>query len=101
MFEVKLLIPVASNEGKKFSPSHHAQFEAAVIDRFGGITRYGAAEGAWADAGQLYRDQTIIYAIAVKSITDGGKLAEVVGYAKAHYGQLAIYITYLGQAEVL
>jgi hypothetical protein len=101
MFEVRILIPVASNEGQKFSPSHHNLFELFVVERFGGITRYGSAEGAWVDNGQLFRDQTLVYAVAMKSIADGAKLAEVVEFAKSHYGQLAIYLTYLGQSEVL
>lgn len=101
MFEVRFLIPVASNEGETFTAAHHAQFVAHAIDLFGGVTNYGSAQGAWMDKGVIYSDATIVYAVAVKSITDGSKVGELVTYAKAHYGQLAIYITYLGQAEIL
>lgn len=101
MFEVKLLIPVADDAGKTFLPAHHSQFEALLVELFEGVTRCGSAEGPWATAGRLHRDQTIVYAVAVKSIVDGAKLAEVVAFAKAHYQQLAILIAYLGQAEVL
>lgn len=101
MFEIRMLIPVASNDGATFTPGHHAQFEAMAVELFGGVTRYGSAAGLWADGGKLFRDDTIVYSVAAGSIVDGAKVAQLTTFAKAHYGQLAIYITYLGQAEVL
>lgn len=101
MFEVTILIPTADNDGKGFDPSHHAQFERLLIERFGGFTRYGEADGAWEDQGTLYRDKNLVVGIAVRTITDGAALREVVEVAKRHYRQLAIYLRYLGQVEVL
>lgn len=102
MFELHILIPTTDNAGNAFAAEDHAAFEGFVIDRFGGITLYPShAVGAWIDAGTMYRDSTRIYGIAVKSIVDGAKIAEVVAFAKAHYGQLAIFIRYLGIAEIL
>jgi hypothetical protein len=101
MFEVTLLIPVKDNEGESFTPTHHAQFEAALLDAFGGFTRYGSATGGWADAGVVYADTLVIYAVAVGSIVDAAKIGTVAQFAKVHYRQLAVYVRYLGQAEVL
>ena len=101
MFEVKILIPLASNDGDTFTQAHHEQFEATAINLFGGLTRYGAAEGSWAENGAIYRDRHLVYAVALASLTDGAKIGDLVAFAKAHYGQLAIYVTYLGQAEIL
>ncbi|RYZ17178.1 MAG: hypothetical protein EOO70_02680 [Myxococcaceae bacterium] len=101
MFEIQILIPVASNEGVTFAPAHHDAFEAFVIDRFGGLTFAGTVQGAWLDNGQLYRDTCRLYQVAVTSLTDGGKVGEVVSFAKVHYAQLAICLRYLGIVEIL
>lgn len=101
MFEVRILIPQADNEGRQFLPTHHAQFEAFLIGTFGGFTRYGEAVGGWKDGDRVYNDALTIYGVAVQSITDGAKIAEVAEMAKAHYAQEAIFLTYLGQAEIL
>lgn len=101
MFEVKILIPKDSNDGETFSAAHHAQFETAAVSLFGGVTRYGTAEGSWSEGGAIYRDRHMVYAVALASIADGAKVGELAAFARAHYSQMAIYITYLGQAEVL
>lgn len=102
MFELEILIPVADNDGRAFGAEDHAAFEAFVIDRFGGISlKETRAVGAWVDAGTIYRDETRVYVLAVKSITQGHLVAEVVAFAKTHYRQLAIYIRFLGFAEII
>lgn len=102
MFEVQFLIPLADNAGAAFSAEDHAAFEAAVLARFGGLTLYpGAAAGAWVDGGRRYDDSHRIYGVAVASLLDGDKLAAIVAFAKAHYRQEAIFLRYLGQAEVV
>ena len=102
MFEVHIFIPLKSNDGKKFPPSHHVAFEAFVLVRFEGITRLaGTAAGHWRDGSKTYSDTLIIYVIALNSIAQGHLVAEVVAFAKVHYGQEAIYVRYLGIAEIL
>lgn len=102
MFEVQILIPVASNAGQTFDPAHHTAFEAVAVALFGGITLLPAeAAGAWVEATVVYHDQTRIYMVSLKSIGDGGKVAELVAFAKVHYDQKAIYIRYLGLNEIL
>lgn len=102
MIEVTLFIPLADNDGQTFSPSDHAAFEAYATDRFGGLSRLpGEVEGKWVSEGRLYTDRLVRYVIALGSITDGGKLGEVVSFAKKHYRQEAIFVSYLGRAEIL
>jgi hypothetical protein len=57
--------------------------------------------GAWVEAGKTYHDATRIYGVALRSLVQGAQIGEVVEYAKRHYGQLAIYVRYLGLSEVL
>jgi hypothetical protein len=102
MFEVQMLIPLASNAGLDFDENHHAAFETFAIGLFGGITRVPSeAAGAWFDAGSIYRDRFRIYVLALGSIVSGAKVGEVATFARTHYEQLAIYIRYLTLAEIL
>ncbi len=98
-----MLIPVASNEGDTFTAAHHAAFEVAIVDSFGGFTLYpSTAVGGWRNAdGVIYADATRVYGIAVVSLADGGKVGELAAFAKTHYRQEAISIRYLGQFEIL
>lgn len=101
--EFTVLIPVVSNEGEAFSPEHDSVFEAFLLDRFGGFSRQpGLVAGAWiGEGGFAYRDASRAYVVALSSILEAGKLAEVVAFAKSHYRQEAIYLRYLGLSEVL
>lgn len=103
MFEVQMLIPVADNDGDTFPAAHHAAFEAAIIDSFGGFTLYPAsAIGGWRNAdGVTFADATRVYGIAVVSLADGDKIGGLVRFAKAFYMQEAIFIRYLGIVEIL
>lgn len=103
MFELSLYIPLNANDGESFTSEHHAVFEAFVAEKFGGVSRLPGTivEGTWIDAGVTYRDQNIVFAIAIRSITDGSSVREVVDFAKSHYRQLAVFVRYLGVAEIL
>jgi hypothetical protein len=102
MFELMVLVPVVSNDGIAFAAEDFTAFEAFVIDRFGGVTLYPSnVVGSWADAGRVYRDNSRVYGIAVRSLTQGGLVAEVVQYAKVAFDQKAIFIRYLTVVEIL
>lgn len=103
MFEVQMLIPLADNDGDTFTAAHHAVFEAAIIDSFGGFTLLpSTAVGGWRnDAGVTFADATRVYAIAVVSLAGGDKVGALARFAKAFYLQEAIYIRYLGVVEIL
>lgn len=102
MFEVLILIPVADNDGDRFPREAHETFEAILVARFGGFTRYpGSAVGGWENEGRVYLDRTYVYAVAVSSLSRGGDVADVAVVAKAHYRQEAIFIRYLGIVEII
>lgn len=101
MVEITIFIPTADNEGETFSPAHHLAFESFVTKRFGGLTKETKeVEGLWQDQGRIYRDQNLVYHVAIGSILDGGLLREVLSFAKEHYRQEAIFFRYLGIAEI-
>lgn len=102
MFEITILIPLADNDGKTFPEAHHAQFERALADRFGGVSRpSGTVAGQWINDDAVYHDTSRVYVVGLQSIVQGHLVGEAVEIAKAHYRQEAIYIRYLGQAEIL
>lgn len=99
---VEILIPLTSNEGSTFTHDHHAAFEAHLLIVAGGFSLLpGTVAGGWSDDGVVYNDTLRVYAVTLVSITEGGKVREIVDFAKAHYTQLAIFVRYLGLAEVL
>lgn len=103
MVEVTLLIPVAGNSGLPFSPFHIGIFEDKLLEYFGGYTRRpGHAVGGWVDKGTKYSDILFEYTVAIDGLVKGGGgLREVVDFARAHFQQEAIFLRYLGVAEVL
>jgi hypothetical protein len=102
MFEVMIQIPVVDNNGEVFTADHHAAFEAFVLAAFGGFSWGATVEGAWRNnAGVDFRDTTRTLVVAVSGIAAGAKVAEVAAFAKTHYRQEAIYIRYLGLAEII
>jgi hypothetical protein len=102
MFEVQFLVPLADNDGRVFSPDHHAQFQAAILERFGGLSVLPeSVTGHWKGPDGIQSDRLCPYVVAVPSITMGHLIGELARIAKAHYRQEAVYIRYLGQAEIL
>ena len=68
----------------------------------GGLTRYGTeAEGLWREDGLTYRDRKAVYGVALRSLTDGAKVATLVSFAKRHFRQEASFIKYLGVVEIM
>ena len=99
---VELFIPLADNDGLVFGLAHHRVFEERLLDVFGGFTRRSdPIKGAWIDNGRIYQDDLVIYVVRLESITLGSRVREAVEFAKAHYEQEAIFVSYLGLSEVL
>ncbi len=102
MIEVTLLIPLDANDGVEFSASHHSDFEVFLGKTFGGFTRVpGEARGVWFQDEVRYDDRMVAYVVALGSLTEGGKLIRVTEIAKRHYRQEAIFLRYLGLAEII
>ena len=103
MFEVQMLIPVASNDGVVFAAEHHAAFEAAAVDAIGGFTLFpSTAIGGWKNAdGVVYSDSTRVYGFALTSLSQGAAVVGLARFAAKHYDQEAIAIRYLGHFEII
>lgn len=101
MLIIELYIPLADNDGRVFTADHHEAFETVLAGLFGGFTRTGQVTGGWQHEGRIYRDELVSYVVTLPSIVQGAKVGEAVDVAKAHYAQLAIFVRYLGLAEVL
>lgn len=101
MVEFKVLVPVASNEGRKFSVEHNRRFEARARELFGGWSKTGPVEGEWVDGDRVvYSDTSTEYRIAVPSVLDASRVREFIIFAAKHYAQKAMYFTVLGVTEV-
>ncbi len=101
MIEVTILIPLTANSGEEFSASHHGAFETFLGKTFGGFTRVpGEARGVWFNDDVRYDDRLVAYVVALGSLTEGGKLIRVIEIAKSHYQQEALFLRYLGMAEI-
>jgi len=102
MIQVQIYIPTFGNDKVVFSDLHHAQFQAVLLNHFGGYSCLpGTVKGQWQDATGTYTDALVVYVVALRSITLGDQVGKVVEFAKAHYAQEAIFITYLGISEIL
>lgn len=102
MFDLVILIPVRDNDGDDFPESAFALFEEILVTRFGGFTcEAGTASGGWAFEGRVYRDETRVYHVAMRTIGDGVLVVSVVAFAKSHFRQEAIFIRYLNIIEIL
>jgi hypothetical protein len=63
-FITRVLLPKRDNLGRRLDRKHYAAFHARMMERFGGWTRKGQAEGAWlSPAGELYTDEHWVYEI--------------------------------------
>lgn len=88
MFEVKMFIPVAGEDGMPFAAIDFIAFERQIVARFGGF-KLAIAE--------LSR----CYTISVSSIVQGAKVYELALFAKALFVQDEILVEYLGHHEEL
>ena len=98
-----MFIPTVGNDGVPFEARDFKAFEAAAVRLFGGVTRLpGLATGSWLDETEkLFRDRSRQYLVAMGSLTEGDKLAQLVRFAKEHFAQKAIYVRYLGLSEII
>lgn len=102
MFEAEILVPLANNDGKPFTEGTFEGFELKLSELFGGATRLeGPTTGVWLDGNRLYADRLVRYVVALRSIGDGAKVVAAAEVAKVTFEQLAVYVRYLGQSEIL
>lgn len=101
MFEVIILIPRNDNNGLVFD-GEFVEFETLAVASFGGISRLpGNVAGKWADGETVYLDTLVVFVIAVRGIGQGGEVARLAKEACRIFRQEAVYIRYLGIAEII
>ncbi|WP_020473393.1 hypothetical protein [Zavarzinella formosa] len=102
MIEVTILLPADDNDGKPFTPHHDDEYFLVLAELFGGFSLLpNLVKGGWIDKGVFYPDRNRQVIVSLDSITKGNLIREAVDYAKVHYNQLAIYISYYGNGEKL
>lgn len=63
-FITQVLLPKRDHSGRPIRRERYRDFERRMIDRYGGWTRKGQAEGAWlSPTGELYLDTHWVYEI--------------------------------------
>jgi hypothetical protein len=63
-FITQVLLPKHDNSGRPFAARAYRDFHARMIDRYGGWTRKGQAEGAWlSTSGELFTDEHWVYEV--------------------------------------
>jgi len=74
MIEVHVLIPVADNTGRTFDRQHDQLFESELLNLFGEFSCLpGTVTGQWVDAGQVYTDESRLFVVTLRSITEGAR----------------------------
>jgi hypothetical protein len=84
MIEVQILIPLMDNAGVPFPSIRHDLFEQELLQLFGASSQFpGVVSGQWIFSGQVYRDDTRVYVVAVDGIiAKGDALRSAVTFAK-------------------
>jgi hypothetical protein len=91
-FITQVLLPKRNNLGRRFRAGAYGDFHARMIDRYGGWTRKGQAEGAWlSPGGQLCTDEHWVYEIG-HSRRDLGFWQAEKERLKAEFDQEEIWI---------
>ncbi len=63
-FITQVLLPKRDNLGRRFATRAYRAFHAGMIQRYGGWTRKGQAEGAWlSSSGRLCTDEHWVYEV--------------------------------------
>jgi hypothetical protein len=65
MHVVEIFLPLADNEGMRFTEHAFNEEKATLVERFGGVTIYSRApvKGLWAQSGQSAEDDLVIFEI--------------------------------------
>lgn len=102
MIKTLVLVPIRDNDGQPFSPADWDLLERKLLERFGGFTGGGMAEGAWSDdAGKVYRDVSRRYEVALSSWNQLPDWLDVVRWIRVHFRQIAVYVEVAGIPEII
>ena len=61
-FITQVLLPKRDNDGRRFGRKRYREFHSRMIEKYGGWTRKGQAEGAWlSPSGDIFADEHWVY----------------------------------------
>ncbi len=79
MFLIHILVPLANNQGEKFTSEKFNMLKKKLIDKFNGMTVFSnsPAEGLWEKTKEdVLQDQIIVFEIMTKPTKrNGGKIS--------------------------
>lgn len=91
---VDILVPVADNESRPFSPASFEAFETFLASISGGFTDRGLVDGAWMSpmSGMLLRDRSRSYSITIDAESAFAQVKQVDSYIKQFFRQEAAFL---------
>ena len=102
MIEVTILIPQTDPEGKRWSGGTLKTWREWLAVRHGGFTLGQSSVGGWMNAqGRVMLEENQEYTVAISGLKTLPGLLSTIRLAKGHFNQEAIYIRYLGRAELI
>lgn len=102
MIGVSIFVPQHDNDGVEFAKEDFDEFCSVACDLFGGYSYLGPASGGWKDENRkLYLDRHANYEVCVSSIKDFAKVLTLAEFVKEKFKQQAVFVRFLGQAEII
>lgn len=96
----QIILPKRDNAGTRVYMAHK-KFELELLECYGGFT-VAECGGAWKDDdGKVYRDESLVYTIAVDYPAADSEPALASLAAPLFPDQLAFYVAHLGTAEIV
>ena len=90
----EILIPIADNDGVRFKPEQHREWDNIVRKMSGGLTIFKPATGEWINAnGAVMRDKLI----PVAFMADDAQARAISAMSKGFYKQEAMMLYVLSE----
>ncbi|HEY8383321.1 MAG TPA: hypothetical protein VIL09_14325 [Microvirga sp.] len=70
MHLVQILLPLADNQGRRFTGEEYGRVRQELAERFGGITSFtrAPAEGVWKEGGHTARDDIVVFEVMTRDL---------------------------------
>ena len=104
----QFIVPLYDNAGKPVERGQFEQWESALVDIAGGLTKGPRQSGVWLDEkGKEYRDESIAYTVALGQ--DGDKVGDIdnrlqrinAAFFALFSDQLALFRAEIGTARII
>ena len=70
---VQILLPLADNDGHRFSSDDYGRVRNELAENFGGITSFtrAPAKGMWKEGGHTEHDDIVVFEVMVRDLDHG------------------------------